>query len=242
MNLVYNVNWKPIQKKLNIDADGYAGKNTLKALSNYFGCDENWKSIQLAIGTTADGIAGQNTISKIMEKMGIETPLNSNILPQSKVRTNKSVYGRAGDESNLVNVPVPTNYPLKYEGKPVKTIRIHKLVKDNLSKALQEIADYYENKYGSVEEAVKKVPGIYNYSGSYNFRKTTAGSVYSMHAYGLALDFDAENNTYHMKKDKARLARPEYKEFFDILEKYGCYSLGRRSNLDWMHIQFSDWN
>lgn len=237
----YNVNWKPIQKKLNVAADGYAGKNTLKALSNYFGCNENWKSIQHVVGTMADGIAGPNTISKIMEKMGIETPLKSNILPQSKVRTNSSIYGRAGDESNLVNVPVPANYPLKYEGKPVKTIRIHKLVKDNLSKALQEIADYYENKYGSVEEAVKKAPGIYNYSGSYNFRKTTTGSVYSMHAYGLALDFDAENNTYHMPMSKARLARPEYKEFVDILEKYGCYSLGRRSGKDMMHFQFSDW-
>lgn len=238
----YNANWKPIQRKINVEADGYAGKNTIKALSDYLGCDANWKSVQLAVGANADGIAGPETISKIMKKLGVEAPLDSNILPQSKIRTNTSVYGRAGDESNLVNVPVPSNYPLKYEGKPVKTIRIHKLVKDNLAKALQEIADFYEKKYGSVEEAVKQAPAIYNYSGSYNFRKTTTGTVYSMHAYGLALDFDAENNTYSMKKDKARLARPEYKEFFDILEKYGCYSLGRRSDLDWMHAQFASWN
>lgn len=238
----YNANWKPIQRKINVEADGYAGKNTIKALSDYLGCDANWKSVQLAVGANADGIAGPETISKIMKKLGVEAPLDSNILPQSKIRTNASIYGKAGDESNLVNVPVPSNYPLKYEGKPVKTIRIHKLVKDNLAKALQEIADFYEKKYGSVEEAVKQAPAIYNYSGSYNFRKTTTGTVYSMHAYGLALDFDAENNTYSMKKNKARLARPEYKEFFDILEKYGCYSLGRRSDLDWMHAQFASWN
>lgn len=237
----YNTNWKPIQQKLNVTADGYAGNNTLKALSDYFDCDNNWKSVQLSIGTAADGIPGPNTITKIMEKMGIEAPINSNLLPQSKIRTNSSIYGRAGDEDNLVNVPVPSNYPLKYEGKTVKTIRVHRLAKDSLVKALQEIADYYENKYGSVEEAVKNVPGIYNYSGSYNFRKTTKGSSYSMHAYGLALDFDAENNTYHMDKTKARLARPEYNAFWDILEKYGWLSLGRRSDLDWMHCQYSLW-
>lgn len=238
----YNANWKPIQRKINVEADGYAGKNTLKALSNYLGCDANWKSVQLAVGANADGIAGPETISKIMKKLGVEAPLDSNILPQSKIRTNASVYGKAGDESNLVNVPVPSNYPLKYEGKPVKTIRIHKLVKDNLAKALQEIADFYEKKYGSVEEAVKQAPAIYNYSGSYNFRKTTTGTVYSMHAYGLALDFDAENNTYSMPMSKARLARPEYKEFSDILEKNGFYSLGRRSGKDMMHYQAASWN
>lgn len=237
--MTYNTNWKLIQEKLNLTADGYAGEKTLRALSGYFGCDENWKAVQRAVGVDADGYAGTNTINAIIKKMRIELPKT---IPQSVIRSNTSIFGKAGDENNLVNVPVPANYPLRYEGKKVKTIRVHKLAKDSIEKALKEIADYYENKYGSVEEAEKNVPAIYVYSGSFNFRKTTTGKVYSMHAYGLALDFDAEKNTYHMGRDKARLAKEEYKPFLDILEKHGWLSLGRRANYDWQHVQYTLWN
>lgn len=48
-------------------------------------------------------------------------------------------YGRAGDESNLVNLPVNT-LGVAYNGLPVSSIRCHALIADALLRVIQEIA------------------------------------------------------------------------------------------------------
>ena len=135
----------------------------------------------------------------------------------------------------LVSVPVPANYPLKYDGKPVKSIRIHKLVADRLAAALQDIINHYG------EDIEKVAPGACVYDGSYNFRQARNSSSQSVHSWGLAIDFDAGNNTMKMTAPKARLSQDIYKPFFDILEYHGFNSLGRRGDYDWMHVQATHW-
>lgn len=250
MKTTYHENWKPIQRELGITADGYAGPSTIANLAKRLGCGGTWKEIQQKAGTTPDGIPGGNTIKAVMAALRIEAsaPAESSgfaapVLSQTEIRSGVSRYGRAGDESYLVTVPVPSNYPLTYEGKPVSKIRIHKLVADRLEAALKNIADCYEQKFGNTANALKHAPGVYIYGGSYNNRSTTGGGAKSIHAWGLALDFDPAENWYARTTAKgARLARSEYKEFFDILEHYGFYSLGRRSDLDWMHVQAAAWS
>lgn len=250
MKTPYNENWKPIQSLVGVTADGYAGSNTMKAIAAKLGCQPSWSDIQKRIGTVADGIPGNNTIKAIKSALGEPTreePVNTGgfktaIVSQSKLRTGTSAFGRAGDESRLTSVPVPSNYPLTYEGKPVKTVRVHQLVADRVESAFKQIADCYEKKYGSVEAAKKAAPGVYIYGGSYNNRSTTGGGAKSVHAWGLAFDFDPAENWYaRKKKTGARLAREEYVPFFDILEKHGFYSLGRKSDCDWMHVQAATW-
>lgn len=190
------------------------------------------KEIQRKAGAVADGIIGDKTIRAVADYMGISAPsAQLDKLPtQAEIRTNKSIFGRAGDESNLENIVPP--YTLYYDGKPVKTIRVHRLIAQRVKDALAEIL----KEYG--EENIKKY-GLDRYSGSFNYRKTTTGASMSMHAWGIALDFDAENNTFEMKSPRASLSRPECETWWKIWEKYGAVSLGRERNQDWMHIQFA---
>lgn len=192
---------------------------------------ETIKLVQKKLGVTVDGIAGKQTWAAIAKALGVSTTTSDFDLPtQLRVRSGKSIFGKAGDESNLVNIKPP--YQLYYCGKPVKTIRVHKHIADNVQKALTEILAHYGI------EKIKKL-GLDQYSGSYNYRKSTNSSSMSMHAWGIALDFAAEKNTYAMKKPQASLSKPECEKWWEIWEKHGAVSLGRECNYDWMHLQFA---
>ena len=101
------------------------------------------KAVQKKLGVTVDGIAGKNTWAAIAKALGISTATTSaNTLPtQAQVRKGTSIFGKAGDESNLVNIKPP--YQLYYCGKPVPTIRVHKLIADRVQAALKEILAHY---------------------------------------------------------------------------------------------------
>lgn len=191
------------------------------------------KAVQKKLGVTVDGIAGKKTWAAIAKALGVNvgTNVGSKGWPtQAQVRSGKSVFGAAGCESNLVNIVPP--YPLYYCGKKVPTIRVHKLIAEPVKNALADVLAYYGL------ERIKKL-GLDQYSGSYNYRKTSTGKAMSMHAWGIALDFAAEKNTYSMKKPKASLSKPECEMWWKIWEKYGAVSLGRQCNYDWMHVQFA---
>lgn len=254
-----------IQKIVGTEADGLIGPNTLKAICNKLNLDYSSdkktciKTIQKYVGSTADGIWGPKTEASVLAKLGgddavpmseldklkqkyIDKPINitkinykHDLVTQSELRSGKSAFGKVGCEDNLVNVKVPENYPLKYDGQRVKTIRIHKLVADRLEAALNDVINHYG------EDIEKVAPGACVYDGSYNYRKTTGGSSYSVHSWGVAIDFDAANNSYSMHEPNARLSKPEYKPFLDIFEAHGFHWLGRRNDYDWMHGQFTNW-
>ena len=255
-----------MQKLLGVVADGIIGSKTISALANALGAKissyrkTTIKNIQKAVGSYADGVIGTKTLTAIINKLQsktsttkkmeidplikkyIEKPISftkvnykAQPVKQSAIRSGNSIFGKAGDESVLVSVPVPANYPLKYDGKQVKSIRIHKLAADRLEAALKDIINHYG------EDIEKVAPGACVYDGSYNFRKTTGTSSYSIHSWGLALDFDAANNTMKMSAPKARLSQDIYKPFWDILEYHGFNSLGRRGNYDWQHCQATHW-
>ncbi|WP_300804485.1 M15 family metallopeptidase, partial [uncultured Akkermansia sp.] len=65
------------------------------------------------------------------------------------------------------------------------------------------------------------------------------GKSKSMHAWGIALDFDPVRNSYSCKAPHAGLSRPECEEWWRIWEAHGAVSLGRERNYDWMHLQFA---
>jgi hypothetical protein len=77
------------------------------------------------------------------------------------------------------------------------------------------------------------------------------GDILSLHSWGIAIDINAPENQLNQKskpyKDKsgktipaASFSRAEYKDFIDIMEKNGWYSLGRSKNFDYMHFQAWD--
>lgn len=215
---------KRIQEAVGTTPDGIFGAMTLAAVAQRLDVAMTLRVVQKRVGAAVDGIFGPETANKIYAALGLGWP------SQADVRSGKSIFGKAGDESNLVNITPP--YTLYYEGKPLKTIRVHKLVANAVCEALAEVLEYYG------VERIHEL-GLDYYSGSYNYRKTATGSSLSMHAWGIALDFAADKNTYAMKKQHASLSRPECDKWWEIWEAHGATSLGRARNYDWMHLQFA---
>lgn len=186
------------------------------------------KRIQAALGVEADGVIGPKTLTAIEAALYLPGEL---VWPtQGEVRSGESCFGVAGDEGQLVSIKPP--YPLYYEGREVKTIRVHRLVAGAVEDALEEVLRVYGL------QRVKELR-LDQYGGSYNFRKTGSGKSLSMHAWGIALDFDPDNNTYGMHKPVARMSGKEYEPWWEIWEKHGAVSLGRERDYDWMHLQFA---
>lgn len=189
------------------------------------------KAIQKKVGTTPDGIIGDKTLAALAAALEVVSLPAATTLPtQAQVRAGTSIFGRAGCEDELVNIVPP--YTLYYEGKAVKTIRVHRLIAGRVEAALRAVLEHYG------QEAISRL-GLDVYSGSYNYRSTSTGSSLSMHAWGIALDFDAEHNSYAMKKPKARFSGAEYDAWWRIWEEQGAVSLGRERDVDWMHLQFA---
>lgn len=196
---------------------------------------EKIKLIQKEVGTTADGIIGPKTLDAIIAALHITaTPATistpDDIPTQAEVRSGKSIFGKPGCESNLTSIELP--FPLYFDGFKKRTIRLHSAVADRARAALIEILAHYG------EAEIHRL-GLDIYGGDYNYRATSTGKALSMHAWGIAMDFDPEHNAYATKAPAATLSRPECKAFVDIWEKHGFINLGRHAGYDWMHFQFA---
>lgn len=193
---------------------------------------EKIKEIQRRVGVTADGIMGPVTVGAILERLeerraGLR---NSGLWPtQAEVRSGRSIFGAPG-EAALVNVVPP--YPLFYEGKQVRSIRVHRVVAPVVLSALQQVLD----EYGT--ERIREL-GLDQYGGSYNYRQTTGASSLSMHAWGIALDFCPAGNGMKDRAPVATLSREECRRWWEIWESFGAVSMGRARDFDWMHLQFA---
>lgn len=191
---------------------------------------EKIKLIQKKVGAMPDGVVGPETVAAIMAALGLTDAVPPLVWPtQKEVRSGKSVFGAPGS-SNLVRITPP--YQLWYDGAKVSSIAVHERIAGAVQAALCAVLAHYGI------ERIREL-GLDQYGGCYNYRKTTAGSSLSMHAWGIALDFCPDKNAYAMKAPEASLSRPECQAWWDIWEKHGAVSLGRARDKDWMHLQFA---
>ena len=189
--------------------------------------------IQKKIGVTADGIIGPRTVQALTRELGI-TPSHTPQWPtQSEVRQGTSFFGRPGNEGALM--PIVPPYPLLYDGKAVRSIRVHELIAPHVQAALREVLEHY-----GLDEIHRL--GLDLYGGCYNYRTSTGGSALSMHAWGIALDFSPAANAYKTKAPRATLSHRDCRPWWEIWESHGAVSLGRERDMDWMHVQFARLN
>lgn len=158
-------------------------------------------------------------------------PKSVGVFPVQKESELIRVYGVPGDSSlqTYTNLPYPMKLAWDLDAK-VRRVKCHKLVAGSLVEVLEDI----KATYGA--DAIARL-GLDLYGGMLNVRKMRGGSKWSMHAWGIAIDIDPSNNRLRWGKDKARLAKPEYDEWWQIWEQHGWTSLGRERDYDWMHIQ-----
>jgi len=138
-------------------------------------------------------------------------------------------YGPVGKNQVMVTLPYP--FRLAWDtGKLVKKVSLHEKVADSAARVLERVADAYPHEK-------RQALGLDLFGGSLNVRKMRGGSKWSMHSWGIAIDFDPIRNQLKWNHYKANLAKPECNRFWLLWEQEGWVSLGRTRDFDWMHVQ-----
>ena len=114
------------------------------------------------------------------------------------------------------------------EGEEVSHLSCHELCADGLLAVFHRLAEVYPDKES------RKDAGILDYFGVYNPRSIRNGTVWSMHAYAVAIDLDANRN-------KNRSHWPTISkmpiEVMECFAQEGFLSAGAFWNRDAMHFQ-----
>ncbi len=154
---------------------------------------------------------------------------NPNNWPHEETTLLESFYGEVGQHQKRLQLPYP--HKLSWDKRHiVNSFFCHEKVHESLDKVLVAVL----NHYGIVE--IKRL-GLDIWGGCLNVRKKRGGTKWSTHSWGIALDYNPEQNALRWGRDRAVFAKPEYNKWWEIWEKEGWVSLGRKKNYDWMHIQ-----
>ncbi|MBA8799133.1 hypothetical protein FHW77_002852 [Agrobacterium sp. RC10-4-1] len=200
------------------------------------------KAFQSAKGIPASGIANEATVGALRLSATASVPAipeRAQVPEKETFQPSKTVWPRQADVpaffgavgQNQTSIEIPFDMWLAWDkGTRIKKITVHKRVAESAERAFQKIA-------GTYSAAERKNIGIDLFGGSLNVRKMRGGSSYSMHSWGIAIDFDPERNQLKWGRDKARLAKPDAVSFWVAWESEGWLSLGRARNMDFMHVQ-----
>lgn len=138
-------------------------------------------------------------------------------------------YGPVGQNQAMLDLPF--SMKLAWDTDTiVGRFSIHEKVHDSAARVFARIHDHY----GDAEIARL---GLDLFGGCLNVRRMRGGSAWSMHAWGIAIDFDPAHNRLNWDRDRARLAGPDYDAFWRFWTEEGWLSLGKARDFDWMHVQ-----
>jgi hypothetical protein len=155
--------------------------------------------------------------------------VRSNIFPWPREKDVPDYFGAPG--SNLITMPLPYPMFLAWDtSTKIRKFAINKACADSAQSVLKGVLKHYG------PELVNTL-GLSLFSGCYNNRSKRGGHTKSMHAYGVAIDFDSEHNQMRWGSDRARFAKSDYDAWWGYWEEAGGVSLGRERNYDWMHVQ-----
>lgn len=182
------------------------------------------KSLQARIGAKPDGFWGPASIEACKRHLVRLMP-SPNPWPYPNQAALRAFYGEPGDESNLVTIEFP--YPMFYDGKRVTKTRVHKKCADSLLRVLTNIKSLMPSVPSIVDEAQ-------DYGGCFNFRNKRGGSSWSLHAWGAAIDLDADDNSF---KDHWPMKADMPIEIMEAFAREGWISAGAFWGYDAMHFQ-----
>ena len=140
-------------------------------------------------------------------------------------------YGTPGPEVESQLVAVVPPFQMYYAGKPIRQIKFHRKAAAALAAALKEIWDYYGHDQRKIDALRISV-----YSGAYNPRYIRGSTTkWSNHAYGAAIDFDADHNGFGT--GHGTIPQPVIDAFKRQGARWGGDYKGRT---DPMHFEFCD--
>ena len=182
------------------------------------------KRMQTAVGVEPDGFWGPKSQAACRAHLLARMP-NPNPWPRSDQASLRAFYGEPGDESNLVMIEFP--YEMKYDGKIVTKTRVHRKCAASLVRILTAIRH-------RMEAVPDIVPEATDYCGVFNFRPKRGGSTWSCHAWGAAIDLDADDNTF---RDSWPIKADMPLEIIEEFAKEGWTSAAAFWGYDSMHFE-----
>lgn len=209
--------------------DGKIGLVTLKAL----------KAFQASTGLEPTGVADALTVAALRSTSTGTAPRPEPAAPKASVAPVKTTwplqsgvpafYGAVGTSQTKIDLPFDM-FLAWDKGTRVRKMTLHSMVAESATRVFQNIASIY----GPND---RKALGLDIFGGSLNVRKMRGGSSWSMHSWGIAIDFDPERNGLNTRAPAARLSHADAVPFWQAWEAEGWLSLGRARGYDWMHIQ-----
>lgn len=138
-------------------------------------------------------------------------------------------YGQPGKNQTRLQSPYDLFLDWDLNSK-ITSFMCHEKVHDAMKRVMGRVLSHY----GAAE--IHRL-GLDQFGGCLNVRKMRNGTAWSTHAWGIAIDWDADRNPLRATAATARFAKPIYARFMDLWEEEGFVSLGRARNYDWMHFQ-----
>jgi hypothetical protein len=120
------------------------------------------------------------------------------IMPHDDTASLTDFYGPPGTPSNMVLVAPP--WQMTYEGRPVRGVQIHHKLAASLREVFEDIAAQIGRDW------TRLPPGAVKFSGSYNYRPIRGSSRASCHAFGAAIDMDAEDNPMNTRGNRGTMS------------------------------------
>lgn len=218
--------------------DGIVGAKTIEAI----------KAFERARGLPVDGTADPAVVEALRAPASQVSPEARAELPGrdddedpaiAKIDLVKQTWPRQRDVASFyggvgtgqTQIEIPFDMVLAWStSTPVRRMTLHRKVAPSAERVLQAVAGIY-----SARERAEL--GINLFAGSLNVRRMRGGSRYSMHSWGIAIDFDSARNQLSWHKPHARLSHADAVPFWEAWEAEGWLSLGRARDFDWMHVQ-----
>ena len=214
---------KALLAKHRIDTASWPNDRVLIAVTQLFLNKVNGATL------VPDGYAGRatNDAIYIYNTVQLHSIPVKNLWPRQ--RDVPAFFGQVGRNQVMVQCPFMMygDYDRRIK---VPHFSAHRKVAQSIERVLARTLEHY----GAAQ--IKKLQ-LDIFSGCLNVRRITGGSGYSMHSWGIAIDFDAAHNQFAQTSRSAAFAKPVYAPFLDFWEAEGWVSLGRARNYDWMHVQ-----
>lgn len=139
-------------------------------------------------------------------------------------------YGNPATSVAAQLVKVIPPFKMYYQGREVTALSFHKKAAPALLSALNKIWDYYGQDQAEIDRL-----RISSYAGTYNQRKISNSDKWSNHAFGAAIDLDAEHNGFNT--GKGTIPIPVVAAFKSEGAAWGG---DYRNRTDPMHFEFCD--
>lgn len=178
------------------------------------------RHIQKIIGVEADGVWGPHSREAAKLHLRLMMP-DPHPFPKSDLESLISFYGQPGDLKNLTQIDV-LSLRVKYNGRSVRTIRVHKKCADSLLRVLELMVD---EGYGYL---------LSQFAGVYENRNSRGLTTKSLHAWGAAIDIAPGQNGNRTKWPTAAHMPFEVMELFAL---HGWTAAGAFWGRDAMHFQ-----